>query len=83
MSIPAIGPDERKRKAHLDASVQHVEKALLARADQVGSHLDIARKQARINGINFSAAQVSALAGMISAILSAELRAVAEELHYS
>jgi hypothetical protein len=75
--------DERPRTTHLDASVAHVETALLARAGQAGSHLDVVRRQARMNGLSASEPFLGTLAGAVAEIVATELRALAEELHYS
>jgi hypothetical protein len=69
------------RTRHLDASIVHVERALLARAEIVGSQLDIVRRAARMNGI-VDERLVSAIADMVAEIVHEEYRALAEELHW-
>ena len=96
MTTPA--PKRREqRRTHLDASAVPVERALLARAAEVGSHLDVARRAARVQLIGaevgvvrqvFRVAgidnprQVTALSEAVAVIVANEFRALAEELHW-
>ena len=68
------------RQDHLDARVVPVERALLARAELIGSDYAAARQAARAHGVQSDMAEViaDAMAGMVAA----EFRALAEELHW-
>jgi hypothetical protein len=79
-------PRRDKPKAHLDASVVPVERALLARADVIASDIGtgalagLIRQRARCHGVTDGSAD--ALADALALVLAAEFRALAEELHY-
>ncbi len=78
----AAGPQRRtERRKHLDASVVPVEKALLARAGAIGSHLDVVRQAARVHGLT-DEALVGVIADAVAEIVAAEFRAMADELHH-
>lgn len=62
--------DERPRKAHLDASVAHVEKALLARAGALDKELE-----------SYEGSEWTPLADAYT-LMRDEFRALAEELHH-
>lgn len=79
MSTPA--PKRREqRRTHLDASVVPVERALLARADLIGSDYAAARRAARVHGVQSDMAEV--IADAMAGLVAAEFRALAEELHF-
>lgn len=69
----------------LDMSVEKVEKALLARAETITSIAGTnalaaeVRKQARVHGAG--SADADALAGVLAAVVAAEFRELARELH--
>ncbi len=72
-----------QRRTHLDASVVPVERALLARAGEIGSHLDVARRAARVHGLDEGAAAlIGAVADTAAEIIATEFRDLAEELHW-
>jgi hypothetical protein len=77
-------PRREQRKTHLDASVVPVERALLARAGQVGSDLGTVRRELRVHGITERDARglTEVIANSVAAIVAAEFRALAEELHW-
>ena len=78
----ASEPQRREvRRTHLDAGVVPAERALLARADAIGSHLDIARRAARMHG-GLDERLVGAMADTVAQIVAGEFRALAEELHW-
>lgn len=69
------------RRPHLDAAAVPIERALLARADQIGSHLDVVRKAARVHGLT-DEPLVGVLADAVAEIVAGEFRSLAEELHW-
>ena len=79
MTTPA--PKRREqRRTHLDASAVPVERALLARAGEIGSDYAAARKAARVHGVQSDMAEV--IADAMAEPVATEFRALAEELHW-
>ena len=70
-----------QRRPHLDASIVPVERALLARASEIGSHRGVARQAARVHGLT-AEPLVSVLADAVAEIVATEFRTLAEELHH-
>jgi hypothetical protein len=69
----------------LDPTVAKIRAALLARAGEIGSHMDIVRKQSRVHGFGPGAIpepMVQMLADAIGEIVATEFRLLAEELHH-
>ena len=87
MAVPASPVPPRKRKAHLDAGLLPLEKALLARAaalrEEAGPLFmtEAIRKGQRARG--GSAVTVDVLGYAMAEVLAAELAAIAEELHFT
>lgn len=68
MALPRQQQRRTTRNPHLDASIVHVELALLARAE--------------VLSIEAHAEEVATLAGAVKLLVSQEFTAMAEELHF-
>ena len=75
-----VPPRRARRNTYLDASVVPVERALLARAGEIGSDYAAARAAAAAHGVQSNLAEI--IADAVATLVATEFTALAEELHW-